>query len=389
MKNTALIGITYIATSIFSLVQASETQGNQLVLSLDTEYGSTDNFFYSDANKVSEQYWLISPLLKVQLQSERQQFSFETEIDHTKYQDFSEDDHSDVLIKPSYVYKFTQNSSFYIEGHWQQLYEDRGTGLSIGAGESLAQGDETTSTNVKVGYALGSEQSTGKFNVNIGQYSLEYDTRREQTYVLDQSKTFANVSFDYRLPSGTFIATDFNYQAIEFDNNARNDKDKWSVLVGAKWQKSAVSQFSALIGYQKISFKQDSFEDDSAVKWRVKWDWSPLDTIKFSLSSERDFSEANRLTDSYRLVDNYQMKVSSKLSDFFTLSGRLGLSNEEIVYIESNESEDFVNAGLTLEYFANQRLSIFARYEFHDLSTSGVTFPYQRNSFSLGFNVSI
>ena len=113
--------------------------------------------------------------------------------------------------------------------------------MSIGEGQSLTQGDEKTLSNLVVGYTLGSNVSTAKFDISLGYHQQEYDTRRAETYILDQAKTFATLSFDYRLPSGTFIASDLNYQTITFDNNPKVDKDKWSLLVGAKWQKSAIS----------------------------------------------------------------------------------------------------------------------------------------------------
>ena len=99
MKKIALVGLVSIATSVSHSVCAEQTQGNQLSLSVDAEYGTIDNFFFSDTNEISEQYWQISPLLNVKLQSERQQFTLETKIDHTQYADFDVDDHSDVLIK--------------------------------------------------------------------------------------------------------------------------------------------------------------------------------------------------------------------------------------------------------------------------------------------------
>ena len=65
---------------------------------------------------------------------------------------------------------------------------------------------------------------------------------------------------------------------------------------------SYFTNLARLVGYQKVSFNESDFEDDSAFKWRVSWNWKPVETLDFSFISERDFDEANRLTDSYRLV---------------------------------------------------------------------------------------
>jgi len=363
--------------------------GNQFQLSLASEVGNVDNFLYSTENKKNTSFIKLSPRLFLQTEHERQLFNFSMNSSHTKYQNFSQDDNSNLALNSNYQYKFADNKTWFISTGLKESYELRGTGISIGAAEQLNKGDEKQSFAFTTGYLYGNTDSVGKLKIELGLSDDSYKTRREQTRILDKKSQFIKLSFDYLISGKSYLATDITYKHLASKFNSSQDKDKYTGLVGLKWQSNVITQVEALLGYQTIKFKDMSFDDDSVFKWRVNVHWSPLDSTKVIFGSERDSQEANRLLDSYRVVDNYKISVVTNFTDFFQSSINLSYLNEDVIFQDSNQKEAYVIGDIAFKYQRNEWLSVYLQYIYHDLDTNQAELSYQRNGISLGFSVSI
>jgi outer membrane protease len=269
------------------------------------------------------------------------------------------------------------------------LYEKRGTGLSLGNGESLNKGDDIEVTKISGGYLFGQSDSVAKIKVEIGNLQSKYQTRRDTTYLLDKETGFFDVSFDYLLSGQSYLSSNIGFEKVESKNNAVLDNERYIALMGLKWQTTLISQFSFLLGYQAIKFENATFADDNAFKWRVDLNWHPINFTKIAFRTERDFEEANRLSDSYRVVDKYEFKLTSEISDFFQVVAILGMNKEQIVYQQDKEDEDYIFSQVQLNYQRTEWLSFFIKYEYNDLDSTESEYNYQRNSISIGFNASL
>jgi len=362
--------------------------GNYIKLNVKSEFGVTDNFLFDDEGKDTT-YFELAPSLNMQTQFERQLIKFHTKINHFKYSDFSQDNHSNIAISPSYQFKFTENKALSIESLYLSRYESRGTGLSLGDGDSLNKGDTKETINYSIGYLYGTQDSVAKFQVNIGGSKNQFNTRRELTHTQDQSSQFYKITLDYLLSGQSYLATEFKMESTSFAKNSTQDKDKYVALIGIKWQTTAISQFAALFGYQEVKFSEAVFEDDSAFKWRIDYLWHPIESTRVLIGSERDFEEANRLSNSYRIVDNYNIRVTTSFSEYFGVSATVGMKQEDIIFQNSVNNENYVFGEIQLNYQRNEWLSWFLKFNYNDFNSTNNELDYQKNSFSLGFNVNI
>lgn len=384
-----LLSILIYSGSAFANDEFNTESGNFFRLSLISEIGQIDNFFYADQDEQQTAYLAISPSIQLQTQFDRHLFNFDFESQHKKYQDFSKDDHTNLTLAPRYQYKLSENKAFFINTSISNMYELRGTGLTIGDGESLSKGDERESSTLAGGYLYGSEESVAKLKIDLGQFQSRYKTRRDNTHLLDQQKSFADISFDYLLSGQSYIATNVGYENIEFKHNTLLDKQKYTGLVGMKWQTTEISQLALLVGYQQIKFANSVFADDDGFKWRFDWKWHPIHTTKINIGTERDFEEANRLSNSYRLVDSYNIIITSDFTDVLKATTVIGNKREKIIYQDSEDSENYLIAQFQLSYQRNEWLDFYIKYDYNELDSSKLEFNYQRNSISLGFNVTI
>jgi hypothetical protein len=379
----------FYSTTAYGQNELNTKAGNHFNLSLKTEVGNEDNFFFENNGKVATTFFTLSPSISMQAQFERQLFSIKAISKHTKYQDFSKDDHTNFTLAPRYQYKLAENKALFINSSIENLYERRGTGLTLGEGSLINKGDDIEITEVSAGYIFGSKESVAKLKIEIGHYESAYQTRRDITYRLDKQNDFVDLSFDYLLSGQTYIATNIFYENIVSENNALLDKEKQIALMGIKWQTTEISQLALLVGYQQIKFNESTFADDDSFKWRFNFNWHPIHSTKVAFRSERDFEEANRISNSYRVVDSYDININTDFTDFFEVTAVIGAKQEKIIYQQGSESEDYLFTNIQVNYKRNDWLSFFLRYDYNDLDSSESEYNYQRNSLSIGFNDSI
>ena len=235
----------------------------------------------------------------------------------------------------------------------------------------------------------GNKYSIGRLSVEFGFLGSRYKSRRDKTRLLDNKNQFIQTSFDYLISGQSYFSANVNVSNIRSKFNPSQDKDKYTGLVGLKWQSSVITELEFLLGYQQINFKEALFSDDSVAKWRVNVNWSPVVSTKIIFSTERNFEEANRLTNSYRVVDNYQVRLITDFAQAIQASVGLNYNNEEVVFQNTRENETYSVVDIQLKYQRNKWLSLYLQYLYQDVSSEPPEISYQRSGISLGFSVSI
>lgn len=381
--------MSFITVAGFAQTGGNTKAGNELTFTLNSELGVIDNFFYEEHNTDQVSFLKILPKISIQTQFERHLIQLLTESEHVTFNGFSQDNYSDFSIKPSYLYKFAPKQTFFVNGLIKEQYELRGTGLSLGEADSLTVGDTLQSHYLHGGFLYGSHDSVAKMAIKIGQENSRYRTRRNLTRLLDRESVFINPSFDYLIGGGSYFSTEIKAEHISYKRNEGLSKNKYIGLVGFKWQPSIITDLTLLLGYQEIQFEQSVLPNDSAIKWRINLGWKPLVDLDFTLLSERDFSEANKLQDSYRLVDNTILGVRKRWDNYIEVKANVGYSSEDVISPSKLTTEDYLTTTISMNYQRNSWLSFYFTYDFKGLDASVSGLNYQRNSLSLGFNVTL
>lgn len=390
-KSTQAIAFCFLLASLNIHAKSSviEKSGNSFDLSIDTRYGYINNYLLEPTSKQSNQYWQISPDLQFQMQTKQHQLSLESNVQHLSYQQYTQDDHTNITISPHYQYKWAVNQGIYFNTSWQKIFEQRGTGLSIGDAKRLKKLDEKHSQRAVIGYRYGSDDSIAKLSFELGYSGQKYQTRRKEAKVLDYNSTFGRVSFDYLYGNTTYFATELSHEQLQFKYQPFYDKDKSTALVGVKWSLSPINQFDLLLGYQDVSFDEPLFADDRSAKWRVSWRWLPQPSMSLSFTSSRDFAEANRLVNSYRLVDNHQLTISKKLNERFQVDSNVGFTQQDVIFEENQTSESYMKADIKIGYQWTRRAQFYLSLRYQDLSASEEYLEHQRTQVALGVKVNL
>jgi hypothetical protein len=363
--------------------------GNKFTAKLSSEYGQISNFLHQNKDEESTRYIKIEPSVFIQTQFSRHLLQLEANISHYQFSDFGEDDHSNLSFKPKYLFKLDHNKTLFADFKLQEEYEYRGTGLSLGNATSLTTGDDKKRVAANIGYLYGQIDSVAKLKLSIGQEDFRYTTRRIQNRALDRVDHKATASIDYLLSGKTYFAVDLAYIQSDFQHDKPLNKDEYALLVGMKWQSTAITQLQALVGYQTLSFEDQRLDSDNSFKWRFDMNWQPTFFSKININTQRNYETANRIAERYRVVDSTNLNVTHQFTDYFQTSVAIGYKQEEIIYLDQTDNEDYLYSALKFNYQRNDWLTLFAGFTFTDLETSDDNLNNQRNSLSLGFSVTI
>lgn len=388
-----LIALWAIFLTSFTLQAQTDfalESGNKFTAKLLTEYGQISNFLNENKNEEeSTGYIKVEPSFFIQTQLSRHLIQLEANVSHYKFNDFSDDDHSNLLFKPNYYFKIDNNKTLFVDVRLQEEYEYRGTELSLGDAGSILTGDDKKTVAANIGYLYGQIDSVAKLKLSIGQEDFRYKTRREQNLLLDRVDNNATASVDYWLSGKTYFAVDFDYVQGNYKNNESLNNDEYSALVGMKWQSTAATQLAAFIGYQALTFENDSFASDSTFKWRVDINWQPTLFNQVKVNTQRNYETTNRIEDSYRVVDSTNLEVTHQFTDYFQAIATIGYRKEKIILINRTDKEDYFYSELKLNYQRNNWLTFFAGFAFTELEADVERLNYQGHSLSLGFSVII
>ena len=385
-NNSFLLTSLLVACGCLSSPVFAESE-KKLDFKLSADAGYIDNFLYQTRNEQGTAFYNLSSALDLEVKNNQSAFNIDGTIDSFIFQDFDDDNHTDFTLKPTYQYKFAQNQRLYMSGLWQNQYAYRGTGLSLGEANALTEGDKKAIKGAGVGFEYGNDDSQGKLNVEVNYNESEFTTRRALTNQLDSEVTHIKSSFDYLLSGKTYLAFDVGYQMIEFPNATLSNRDSLTGLVGVKWQTTVISELSFLVGYQNLEFENNSDADDDAFKWRFDYTWRPSDFTTVHAVSNRKFDESNRLTNSYRLAENYQVDIAHAFTDSFNVFVAVSLNRDRFITPESQQDENYLSSKIVLNYQRSERVNYHLRYQHKSLDANYADIDYQYNSLTLGMTI--
>mgnify|MGYP000005807374 FL=1 len=379
------IAATYFA---FSALVHAETDNN-IQFNLAAEAGYIDNFLYQTRDEQSTAYYTLSSDLVFTSKMQQSAFDLDANVTGHFFEQFENDQHTNVTLKPKYQYKFSQNQRFYMSALWLDRYVYRGEGLSLGEAESLAEGDKKKNVGATAGYEYGTTASQAKLNFNVAYNKSEFTTRRDLTNKLDTEVLQLNSSFDYLLSGKTYLAFDIGYKTIEYPNDLLINRDSITGLVGIKWSTTVISELSFLLGYQKLKFEDSRLSDDDAFKWQFDYTWRPSDFTQMHFVSDRKFDESNRLLSSYRLAQRYQIDLAHAISDQLNVFVAVGLNQQQFFTPTSKQKEDYVSSTLQLNYQYNERLTLQVSYDYKSLEANYSDIDYLYNRLGLSVKVEL
>ena len=361
-------------------------EGNHFDANIEAKYGYIDNFLNQSSNEKSTTFAKLSANAFMQTHNDHQLLQLDAKLDALTFNDFDEDDHSNVALKAKYFYKLSDMQTVFVSALLTNSYEYRGTGASKGNALSLNSGDEFDDTLINTGYNYGRYDSVSKVSLLVGIKEREYKTRKQQTQSLNNEAKFAHVGLDYLLSGKTYFSVLAEFEDIDYDYATDQNRKEIAILAGVKWEASQVSQLTLMLGYESLSFDQSVFDDDDIFKWRMSYDWTPLDYFSMQFKSGRSSEQSNELARNYRVVDDYTIASVYSMNSYIKVNLNVTYRSEETNFTDITVVEDNLTFGPQLQYQISDRVKMHVGYDFTSVKSDININEYDKNSFEVGIN---
>lgn len=359
-------------------------EGNTFDISVNAELGYVDNFLFTSKNEDDTGYAKLSPRSFLQVHDDRHLLQFSASAESYSFDKFDEDNHSIFDFKGKYFYKLAKLHTLFGSAFLSDHFEYRGTGVSKGQATLFDSGNEYDDSLVNIGYRFGSFDSISKASLLVGTTEREYQTNKAITKVLDTRSEFAHLSFDYLISTKTYISMAVEYEDIEYKFANEQSRSQAAFLAGIKWESSALSYLTLLLGYETLDFEENALADSDIFKWRASYDWQPIDRINIKFSSGRATDKSNTIESNYVVKDNYSLAGSYKLSTLTRLTVDLNYIDETINFVETTVSEKYISLRSHIDYKMNDWMMLYIKGMVENKSSDLSLNKYDKNSFSLG-----
>ncbi len=359
---------------------------------------------------------------------------------HGAYHASGDDSYNDHDISGKLNYEITQKHRLMFQSGYINAHEERGSRFSIGLGSQVKEPDLYEQIFAGMRYTYGAETADARleletgyldnnyrgryYHIVLGKQNLEHNTKTRNRFENKWGGTFY-----YRVGSATDLTleawhSNINYNGPIIDNGSTEDNDIKSglekdlssienkILVGAKWEASALTT-----GFLKLGFKEKDFDLKETIKstnnfiWEAEVLWEPKTYSKVKFTTSRDSEETNGQgfffdTDfdeksdahvikgtSYAVEWKHQWRerLSSKIA--YAIYKDIYKSNKKNVRTDNNTG---INANLY--YDSKYWLSYSLEYAYTDRDSKTVLpditddikrFIYDRHKISFGVRISL
>lgn len=385
LTNHALILVlTAGATAQVAAIQPKAvkiSEGITLTPTLDAGLRYDDNIYEAGVDNSSSWVANISPnflLESVQGKGQYQLgYSFNSDIyDHSE-QDSDTDHHLKALAEIGL--NRSNRLSFY--GNYDRVENVSDTTI-------VGENDKFETSKISAVYGLGMPART--LSLDLGVNHEWYRTFNSGSLNLDREydKPGLNATGYYRLGPKTRALLEYRHDEYDYIlSSSILDSDKDTVLVGITWSATRQTTGTIKFGQEKRDFDDSSKKDQDGSTWEADLTWQPGPRSSVSLSTMKGTEEGS-LTEDFIDTTKTRLGLLHQFSPRVTLDTFYGYSDEE--YQDLLGREDEVNeAGVTLRYNANQRMSVGVGYSYKDRSSNLDIREYDRNIYMLNVNLSL
>lgn len=308
--------------------------------------------------------------LKSDLKLSRQHLLFDGKVLRTRYDNYSELDHTGLRGSGKWVWAVGNLWSGDVTATYDRT-------LRSFTQTKLLQKDLRTR---KAGYFDGGYDVTPDWRVEGGlsYTTVDYENRKD----LDRKYGGGHVEVQYRNTLNTRVGvrvehTDYSLQDSVINSvTVSNDYKENEVSGVFYWEGSAKSKLEARLGYTDTSFQDVNQRDYQGTSGRLTYHWILTGKTQLNLSAWRETSSLNDEVQTYVLTQGVSLSPKWALTPLISLGGDLRYQNDDfkarddITATGQRRKDDTYRAGINANWSPRQfvRVSLGYRYEKRDSS---------------------
>lgn len=194
--------------------------------------------------------------------------------------------------------------------------------------------------------------------------------------------TYARLN--YRASPGytTFAAVRFDRQEFWQESSQGRNGNLYKIEMGVDAEFNPLFRWGLSGGYAFNDVDQGSVQDGSGYIVRGRVQWLPTERMTVTLDAAREIGQSTIADAGGSTRNKFQARIDYDVFHNVLLYGEGGYLRHD--FFGTAGSEEFVHAGVGIEYFMNRNVSLSAGYEYRQRNNSNDSRDYEDNRFMVG-----
>lgn len=307
----------------------------------------------------------------------------------------STDNYLDHFFSGRGIVQLGERQRLELDANYDKAHQDRGAGLSQGAGPLLNDVDQFDRAALGATYILGRDDSPGRLELQAGYNAMEFTNNRERTRFFDTDETSASGTFFWKVFPKSSLLLELRRADINFPEDRPSEPSFSSVsdraFVGIAWDATAKTTGSVRVGYLRKDFDSDDRDTFTAPSWEVELEWSPRSYSTITLETSRYDQETIFLGPAFAgdFIDteSYSVAWTHDWSDRWATTLDLSYLDED--FANSPQAQQTGSAQFSLQYTMHRWLNWELGYRWSDRDSNVEFFNFARNQIELSVTLAL
>lgn len=328
---------------------------------------SNDNIFRQDSNKRSSTITVVSPSVAAFASSGGDDYSLEYVADLGRYANSAPDNYNDQRLKADAEWALTPRATLKLTPEFKVGHDERGSTYST----FTPSANVWHQSSIAGELGLGGEESIGRLMFAAHADGVNYQNNRTVTTLFDKNRGGLSGTFYFRTSPKVYAFLMLGEERISYkDALVSLDGKERVAMVGATWKATAQTSGSFKLGQLKKSFDSAMHTPYSGSSWEGNVRWSPRDSIRVDLDTERKTIETTGIG-GYVLFTNHRLALEYELSEKTVLGMNVANTNER--FSEAGRVDTTPSYGLRLDYGLREWLVMGVEYSHAAKTSTGYT----------------
>ena len=396
MKISKLIlALSYGLTSAISHAQDAagiDLGGFELIPSLNASLQYDDNVARSDSNESSSWVSVITPQFVLNSDYNGNLIKLGYRMVRGDYYSSAQDDFTDHIVFSSIDYDLNSRHRLTASVEFEDGHDDRGTRYSIGRGSTLSGPDLFKQSQFQAGYSYGVDSATVKLDFNLDYRKLNYDLNTEDYLIRDRDNLLLGSTLFYSVSAATQLTFDARYRSINYKYTPGTsevlDSKEPSLLIGAEWQASALTNGYVKLGVQRKDFESSQRNDFTGATWLAGIQWNPNELNSVEVTTNGGTRETNGEGNFIKSKD-ISLKWRHDWLERLSTDVSLGYGKDDYEGEDNVRKDNTTQLKLGLNYQFRRWLKFDLSYGYEDRDSNREAIAYDRRVYRLNAYITL
>jgi len=360
--------------------------GVDIVPTLGVSESYDSNILYGESTKQGDMITSLKPAVTATVESGANKYSLKTDAAIGSYSKSKADNYLDSSFSVDVHQSFTRKIVLDVKAKRENAHENRGSGYSQGANLTVTEPDRYSINQVDGEFAYGSRDAIGRIVFRIASGSRIYNNNRAISKDRDRDNASGGATFYYHVMPKTSLLAEFSQQSLVYRNNESYNSNEQRVLVGTRWDISALTSGTAKAGLLRKKFTDATRVDTSIFSWEIGARWSPLSYSVFDVVTKGTLDETNgggNFIESKTLL----IKWAHFWNKSIDTAVDVNVTNNK--YQPTTRQDNFRSLGIKTNYNLRRWLDVAADYRYVINQSTLTGFDYDKNIFTFSLTAAL